>query len=347
MKFLLFSILAILVLSCSEDNITTPDWRDLVDLEKLASIRGYKDFYIKDFRCGVFVPLSYNMDQQYPLIIRLHGYTDTTSWWLDYYKEPVLSKDPAIVLTPKCPASEKEGWGDSWKSDLSPMMEYTFNMYNAVNETFTIDPDRIYIYGSSMGGYGTFAAIQHEPELFAAAYVEAGGGNTNLASAISHIPFWMFHGERDRTVPTRYSRDMYRAVKQLGGQQIRYTEYPGVGHNVWDYTNLEKTIPTWLMAQKKGTIHTAPAKPINSRYSIEQSGVLLSWDASVVFPATDDDIWYVEILKNDTLLVEINSDTSACLDTEIQSGHSYQYQLTGVNYNFIKGKPEIITVVIP
>lgn len=36
-------------------------------------------------------------------------------------------------------------------------------------------------------------------------------------------------------VSVQGARDMYRAVQSAGGTQIRYTEYQGVGHNVWYY----------------------------------------------------------------------------------------------------------------
>lgn len=349
MKKLLCCFCLIFFLSCTgETEIISPGQEKSNTNEELAAIRGYQDYFIEDFRCGVFIPPSYDPGHAYPLIIRLHGYSDTTSWNLIYYNEPIVSLDPAIVLTPKCPVTEPAGWGNSWNESISPMLAKTYEMIDLIMSTFNTDDSRIYIFGTSMGGYGTYAAIRHTPDLFAAAYSAAGGGSTNYANLVAAIPFWIFHGEIDNTVPVRYSREMYEAVIQLGGEQIRYTEYEGVAHNVWDYTGQEQTISIWLMAQKKGSTHSSPSVSIDPHYSLEQGGVLLSWTASAVFPATsDDDIWYVEILRDGELLAEINSDNSTYLDPDVEKGMNYEYQITGVNYFFKRGQTENIFIEVP
>jgi predicted peptidase len=42
-------------------------------------------------------------------------------------------------------------------------------------------PDRLYITGLSMEGFGTWDAIQRKPELFAAAVPICGGGDVSKA----------------------------------------------------------------------------------------------------------------------------------------------------------------------
>jgi dipeptidyl aminopeptidase/acylaminoacyl peptidase len=42
------------------------------------------------------------------------------------------------------------------------------------------------------------------------------------------MPVWIFHGADD-IVPVTESRRMTEAMKQIGAE-VRYTEYPGVGH---------------------------------------------------------------------------------------------------------------------
>src|SRR5204863_5600111 len=43
---------------------------------------------------------------------------------------------------------------------------------------------------------------------------------------------WIFHGEKDESVPVANSRQMVAAIKKAGGQ-VKYTEYPGAGHSIW------------------------------------------------------------------------------------------------------------------
>ncbi len=41
---------------------------------------------------------------------------------------------------------------------------------------------------------------------------------------------------------------MAEAMKTLGGE-VRYTEYPGVGHNSWDKAYAEPELLLWLLSQ--------------------------------------------------------------------------------------------------
>ncbi len=90
--------------------------------------RGYKDWYIDDFRCGVYVPPSYNPAKKYPLVIYLHGKNDTTTTNIGWYHEPAALADPSIVLTPKCPLSQTGEWGSSVTKEIPPMIQKTFEM---------------------------------------------------------------------------------------------------------------------------------------------------------------------------------------------------------------------------
>jgi len=65
-----------------------------------------------------------------------------------------------------------------------------------------------------------------------------------------NIPIWAFHGAADTNVPVTESRRMISAVQQAGGHP-RYTEYKGVGHNVWDRAFKEPDLVEWLFAQHK------------------------------------------------------------------------------------------------
>src|SRR6266480_5544053 len=57
-----------------------------------------------------------------------------------------------------------------------------------------IDSHRLYITGLSMGGYGTWDAIERWPGYFAAAAPLAGAGDPSKASRLVSLPIWAFHG---------------------------------------------------------------------------------------------------------------------------------------------------------
>ena len=61
---------------------------------------------------------------------------------------------------------------------------------------------------------------------------------------------WVFHGEADRIVPVSESRQMVEALKATGGN-VRYSEYAGVGHNVWLNVASESELLPWLLKQRR------------------------------------------------------------------------------------------------
>ena len=93
--------------------------------------------------------------------------------------------------------------------------------------------------------------ITRRPELFAAAVPVCGAGIPSLASRLTDIAIWAFHGAVDPTVPVSGSRDMAAAVAAAGGTKMRYTEYPTVDHSCWIPAYQEEGLIDWLFAQSK------------------------------------------------------------------------------------------------
>src|SRR5207253_6090148 len=54
-----------------------------------------------------------------------------------------------------------------------------------------------------------------------------------VARRIGKTPVWIFHGDADPAVPVEESRKMVEALRAANAN-MKYSEYPGVGHNSWD-----------------------------------------------------------------------------------------------------------------
>ncbi len=134
-------------------------------------------------------------------------------------------------------------------ADKEPL-ELTVELIDALGLEFSIDPDRIYITGLSMGGFGTWIAVSRYPDRFAAAVPICGGGDPTAIGQTS-AKIWAFHGAADRAVPPKRSREMVEALHRAGGHP-RYTEYPGVGHDAWRYAYMEPELVGWLFRQRRG-----------------------------------------------------------------------------------------------
>ena len=113
-----------------------------------------------------------------------------------------------------------------------------------------VDRARIYVTGVSMGGYGTWDAIQRRPDLFAAAMPICGGGDTHLAWKIRDIPIWVWHGSVDSAVPVSRSRDMVAALWSVDGR-VRYSEVAGFDHAVWHPAYASTEALDWFFKQHK------------------------------------------------------------------------------------------------
>ncbi len=220
----------------------------------------YTDAQGHELPLRLLKPEHYDPKEKYPLVLFLHGAgergTDNDKQLIhgvrEFAKEENRKKYPCFVIAPQCPTGDR--WAD-WSAKRLPdqplpPMRLVIEMLKKAQKEYSIDPQRIYVTGLSMGGFGTFDLIERHPDWFAAAVPICGGGDVSAAPKIAKIPLWIFHGAKDKVVPVTNSRDMVEAVKKAGGHP-RYTEYPDAGHDSWTATYKDPELYTWLFAQKK------------------------------------------------------------------------------------------------
>ncbi|MDB5223113.1 MAG: prolyl oligopeptidase family serine peptidase [Chitinophagaceae bacterium] len=204
--------------------------------------------------------------RKYPLIIFLHGSGERGNdneaqlkWGvMNFADDQAMRMYPAFVIAPQCPANMEWANFTNNKNSLemrlqpspSKPMELVIALIQQLIKNSSIDTNRIYITGLSMGGYGTFDAIERYPHLFAAAVPVCGGGDVSKASSIAHIPAWIFHGAEDAAVNPQLSIDMAGALTKAGAHP-GLTVYPGVGHFSWLGAYSDKLMMEWLFRQHK------------------------------------------------------------------------------------------------
>lgn len=118
------------------------------------------------------------------------------------------------------------------------------------SDSYSIDKNRVYLTGLSLGGFDTWIFAQQHPELFAAIVPICGGGIPSKAWRIKDIPVWAFHGAKDDVVPVEETEKMVRALENIKGI-VRCTIYPEANHGCWTEAYNEKELFNWLLAQKK------------------------------------------------------------------------------------------------
>jgi predicted peptidase len=209
----------------------------------------------------LYVPASYSRTQKYPLLFWLHGGsgrgsdnvkqissndTKGTHFWISPENQ---QRFPAFVFVPQCPVDDN--WSDPEINQPTKSLLVAIEALDAVQKEFTIDPDRIYLAGQSMGGLGVWALIQLYPERWAGALVMSAFDNFTNTDAIRQVPVWVFQGDGDRSVPVDLVRQMMKQLKKVNAN-FRYTEYHKVDHDVWNKAFAEPDLVQWLSAQKRG-----------------------------------------------------------------------------------------------
>ena len=158
---------------------------------------------------------------------------------------------PFVIVAPHCP--EESTWFDHF--------EQLKKLYTSLAEADFADPDRIYIMGLSMGGYGAWQLAMSCPEYTAAAVPICGGGMYWNAARLKNLPIWAHHGEIDNVVLLAESEKMVNAINAQGGN-ARLTVYEGVAHPAWPKVYASWEVFEWLLSHKR-----AGAKIDSSEYN--------------------------------------------------------------------------------
>jgi predicted peptidase len=205
----------------------------------------------------LYLPDDYGKEQtkKWPLILFLHGAGERGNDvnLVAKHGPPKLlagKTDLAvknfIVVSPQCPANK---WWEPTE---------VIALLDEVGEKYNVDAGRVYLTGLSMGGFGTWDTAVRYPQRFAAIAPICGGGDPRRVGALRTMPVWVFHGDKDPTVPVQRSIEMVEALKKAGND-VQFTRYPDAGHDSWTETYNNAKLYEWFLQHKRGD-KTASAK---------------------------------------------------------------------------------------
>ncbi len=251
---------------------------------------------------GLYLPKDYDAAKKYPLVISLHGaYSNHRLNLRRVFGMGNLMSEADAEATRYFPR-----FPDVDYIVASPLARGTlgyqgipekdvYDVLADVKQRFSIDDDRIYLTGLSMGGGGTLWMGLTRPDIWAAIAAVCPmvpDSTIELAPNALNLPVRLFHGAADPVVPVSESRMWKQRLTQLD-TKVEYTEYSYVRHNSWDYAYKAAQIFDWF-GQFRRNRHPDRVRFVTEHYKYDRAywvridsmtpGTLASIDAQFTAP---------------------------------------------------------------
>lgn len=223
----------------------------------------------KEMEYALFVPTTYDRAKKTPLMVALHGLGSNPQQIMRYAGLTDLAeKHGYIVVAPM--GYNPRGWygarplvkgKDGDPENVAELSEKdVLNVLDIVRKAYTIDPDRTYLMGHSMGGGGAWHLGIKYPDQWAALapIAPAVSRPATDVEKIKHVPVILVQGDDDNLVPVAGARRWAEQMKKLG-MTYEYVEVAGGDHVTVAYKNLPK-IFEFFDKHKRGDQKKEPAK---------------------------------------------------------------------------------------
>ncbi len=251
-----------------------------------------------------------------PLLVYLHGgghggtkhpghLDNEMAWGWGFHRSRMITSTSAACI-PRCISDTAL---NAWILDTD--IEALSQTLDAYLRSFPVDGNRIYLMGTSMGGYGVWKAGAIEADRFAAIASLAAGCAEKKKTALENLAstsFGVFIGSKDRKRLKEAERG--KAVLESLGITPQWTVYEGSGHALPDTaygdvdaffrTHKRDPYPAQLrwhpqVSWKKRFYHLRIDKP--------QAGMSVNCDCSAnAINITSDKVNALSIYLNDTLV---------------------------------------------
>ncbi|MEN8242827.1 MAG: alpha/beta hydrolase-fold protein [Chloroflexota bacterium] len=201
----------------------------------------------------LYIPENYDQKENWPLIVFFHGY-GAYGGNLDLLIKqgglPAFLEDNQnfefVVLSPQLPSGR-------WGKYINPVDE----LLDHLNNTLSIDPNRYYLTGLSLGALGTWQYALEYPDRFAAIAPIAGGVSfsdppvpDNICT-LKELSIWVFHGDADTTISPDSDKAVVAELEACGAD-IKFTLYPDTDHaETWPLAYGDPSLYEWFLGISK------------------------------------------------------------------------------------------------
>ena len=193
---------------------------------------------------AVYLPPDYSPKKKYPLMVFLHGSGQT------HFAEGVVYdrydvRDPRYIKIQPL-GRQCSGWHPIALRDV-------LDALNATCKRYSIDEDRVYLYGYSSGAFATLTLAAEQPHRFAAIASIAGGFNGGNEDNLRHLPVLIVHGLNDTAVNFEKWMALSTLTLAAGGTPLTEHLLPFTGHGT-PLTGVEEWLLKWKRKAAPDTV---------------------------------------------------------------------------------------------
>ena len=149
----------------------------------------------------------------------------------------------AIFLIPQCPTDK------SWGGPMNTMLKAMIDRYASEG---VADTNRIYIFGGSMGGTGTWGMLSAYPNFFAAAMPVAANPSKTVVENIATTPAYTVMGTADAIMKVETSASFVEELKALD-DDVRMDVEEGWTHETTCIQSYTTARLEWVFSHRRGT----------------------------------------------------------------------------------------------
>jgi predicted peptidase len=237
----------------------------------------------KTLSYNLFVPENYNPNEKYPLMMFIHDASiagrplgsaltqgnGAITWATPEWQ----ATHPCFVLAPQFATVQVD---DDF--NVQPELDVCLSLVDSLLNQYSIDRDRVYTTGQSMGCMSSYVLMLRRPDLFASAMLVAGQWDANALAPLANMNLWLLSckGDVKSSEGVAAAIDVWKAngaevveqewplqdtaegraqsVKAMldAGGNIHYTHFAGGSHmNTWRVAYDINGVKEWLFEQHK------------------------------------------------------------------------------------------------
>lgn len=149
----------------------------------------------------------------------------------------------AIFLIPQCPTDK------SWGGPINTMLKAMIDRYASEG---VADTNRIYIFGGSMGGTGTWGMLSAYPNFFAAAMPVAANPSKTVVENVATTPAYTVMGTADAIMKVETAASFVEELKALD-DDVRMDVEEGWTHETTCIQSYTTARLEWVFSHRRGT----------------------------------------------------------------------------------------------